>query len=152
MKLTETPREMAAARLALAESMAKARKDRGEPIDQFETGQIGRFKAELAELDKIHSDPRTQALYARMENEEAVREEAEHGAAARKHNREERELSEELERVRKVRLEYYRTAKRPGLSEADFNKEVWPALRRDFLAGEEDAVDRERREKSTNVF
>jgi hypothetical protein len=127
---------------AKARAVADAKR-RG--LDEPHQHEAAREAAELA------ADPALNRFIDDMENRQVVAEEKERRELIQRQNRAERELAEELERVRRDRLGFCR-AKRPGLSEEEFDRSVWPSLKAAFLAGEEDAVDRERREKAAPVF
>ncbi len=47
------------------------------------------------------------------------------------------------------RLDFYR---RRGVPQSVFEATIWPKLARQYTVGEEDAVDRERRERSTSAY
>lgn len=97
----------------------------------------------------INDDPRLQAHLRDMDRRRAQEAEEEKRAAVQLENRREREFSEALEAHRRDRLGFYRAQ---GVPEKVFDQDLWPDLRRRFVSGEEDAVDRERRERSTSVY
>lgn len=97
----------------------------------------------------INDNPRLQAHLRDMDRRQAEEAEKEKRAAVQLENRREREFAEALDRHRRDRLEFYRLK---GAPEEVFDREIWPEIRRRFVAGEEDAVDRARRERSTDVY
>lgn len=106
-------------------------------------------QAAMAEARELHSDPRYQAHLNRMEEREAREKEAERLTSVRHQNWRDAKFAEALDAHYRDRLGFYQ---RRGVSTAAFDSEVWPELKRQFVRGEEDAVDRERQERSGSVF
>ncbi|MBA3472231.1 MAG: hypothetical protein H0T57_03210 [Rubrobacter sp.] len=144
--MTQTQREKLAGELAAAQSAAERSRANGES-DAAEQAQIGRLSGELDRLNKINEEARP-AVEA-MERRQREQQHAEERAAVQRQNRQEREFAEDLGRHYRERLETYRLK---GTPQEAFDKEVWPKLRQQYVAGEEDAVDRGRREQAADVF
>lgn len=107
-------------------------------------------RMEEDERKAINADPGLRAHIRDMETRQAQeRAEAEHRAEEerRKH---EKEFKEALERHYTERMEFYRLSR--GVPEKVFEQELWPEIRRAFIAGEPDEVDRAWRSRSTDVF
>lgn len=106
-------------------------------------------QAAMIEARRIHSDPRYQAHLNAMEEREAREKDDQQLLSVQRQNRRDAEFAEALDTHYRDRLETYRLR---GVSSDAFDSEVWPELKRQFVRGEEDAVDRERREGSASVF
>ncbi len=146
--MTQTQRQKVAAELAAVKSAAERSRAAGRTDEPY-SREIGRLQGELDELNKINEQARP--VVEAIDRRERERQQAEEHAAGQRQNRREREFKEALDCHYKDRLNFFRQ-KMPGLPEQDFAQDIWPELRAQYVAGEEDAVDRERREHSTSVF
>ena len=108
-------------------------------------------RAAVERAEEFHSDSRLQAHYDLMDREEAAREEAERRTAVQRENRREREFEEKLQTHYQKSLEWHKLT-RPDVPASIFDREVWPEMKRKFIAGKEDSADQERRERSAKVF
>jgi hypothetical protein len=146
-----TAREKVAGELAAAKSAAERSRAAGVSGAHYQAqiAQIGRLQGELDHLNEINEEARP--VVEAMEKRQREREQAEEQARVQRQNREERLFNEQLQAHYEERLNHYRLS-RPGTPREVFDKEIWPELRRQYVAGEEDVVDRERREKAAPVF
>jgi hypothetical protein len=134
--MTQTTREKVAASLQAARTAG-------------DDAAAGRLQGELNRLNKINEE--AAPVVAQMERRQQEQRQAEERAATQLQNKREREFKEALDKHYQDRLGFYRQTW-PGLPKADFDRDIWPELRRQFMVGKEDAVDRERREAATFVF
>lgn len=102
------------------------------------------------ERKHINADPGLQAFIRDMDRRAAEKQAAEERRIEEQRREQEKEFNEALERHYRDRMEFYRMAK--GVPEAIFRAELWPGIRSAFVAGEADAVDWERMERSTDVY
>jgi acetyl-CoA carboxylase carboxyltransferase component len=109
------------------------------------------LQGELDRLNEVNEDPGYQAAVYAMDQRQAHERAEEQRAATQRQNREERLFKERLQAHYEERFNHYRQA-RPGMPQEVFDGQIWPELARQFMAGQEDAVDRERRERSAPVF
>lgn len=102
------------------------------------------------ERKHINEDPRLQAHIRDMDRRAAQEQEARERATIQHRNRQEREFGEAVDKHYAERMEFYRLSR--GVPETTFRTELWPEIRRAFIAGEPDAVDLERWERSTDIY
>lgn len=106
-------------------------------------------QAAMMEARELHSDPRYQAHLNAMEEREAREREDERLTSVRRQNTRDAKFAEDLDAHYRERLAFHQLR---GVSKEAFDAEVWPELKGCFVRGEEDSVDRERRERSAKVF
>jgi hypothetical protein len=112
--------------------------------------QAGTFRlTEEAAGEEAPSPELQERLRRDMERSQEIAETAKRDAAAESERQRERQYAEALERHRQDRLTHYRLR---GVPAKVFNEEIWPVLEWQFVAGEEDKVERERRERSSSVY
>lgn len=102
------------------------------------------------ERKHINADPGLQAHIRDMDRRQAAETAEKKRQAAQLEKEEEKEFNEALDQHYRDRAQFYRISR--GVPEAVFREELWPEIRRAFVAGEADAVDWERLEQSTDVY
>ncbi len=101
------------------------------------------------ERKHINADPGLQAHIRDMEARQTQAEAEKQREAVRLKDLQEQKFFEAYEARYQDRLEFYH---HKGVPREVFDEEIWPELARQFARGEEDAVDQERRERSTHVY
>lgn len=98
----------------------------------------------------INESPAVVSAVRDLERRQAEERAEQQRATVRNEDLQQRRYTEALDAHYRDRREFYRLAK--GTPGEVFDEVIWPKLIEQFLLGEEDAVDRERRERATDVY
>ena len=102
------------------------------------------------ERKHINADPGLQAFIRDMDRRAAQEQAAEERRVEEQRREDEKEFNEALESHYRDRAQFYRVSR--GVPETVFRAELWPEIRRAFIAGEPDEVELERYARSTDVY
>ena len=108
-------------------------------------------RRQMAEDERRHinANPGLQAHIRDMKRRQEQADAEKQREAVRLEDLKTQKFNEAFDAHYQDRLAFYSNK---GVPQAVFDEAMWPELARQFLAGEEDAVDRERRERSTNAY
>lgn len=97
----------------------------------------------------ISDHPGLQVRLREMENSKAMEEAEELISLEHQQVERDRRFAADLENHRRDREAFYR---RKGVPDDVFEAELWPEIRRKFVAGEKDSVERERQERASSPY